>query len=79
MGSSRRYRLFRVQDYGVSNTELIASLSGSDTSFVDWDMHCYDDYRYRVQAIGPDWESWSDVAYAAHITISLRRAATFAE
>ena len=61
----RRYRLYRVQDYNPANAELMASLSGKDTSFVDWDMHCYDDYHYRVQAIGPDWESWSDVGYAA--------------
>ncbi|MEM9983646.1 MAG: PKD domain-containing protein, partial [Bacteroidota bacterium] len=56
-----RYRLYRVDGYDLDRTTLIASLSGEDTSFVDWEMFCYDQYQYRIEAIGgPGRRSWSD-------------------
>ena len=61
-----RYRIHRVDSYDPNSAVLIASLGGGDTAFIDWDMFCYDDYRYRIEAIRADGvSSWSDLAHAA--------------
>lgn len=51
-----RYDLYRVQNYNMSTASLIASLSGTETSFTDTNMFCYDEYTYRVEAFeeGPN-------------------------
>ncbi|TAE48278.1 MAG: PKD domain-containing protein, partial [Bacteroidetes bacterium] len=58
------YRLYRVQDYSGAGS-LIAVVSGTDTTYTDLDMYCYDTYTYRVEAVGRQYLSLSDTSFAA--------------
>jgi len=60
------YRILRVQDYDMATAELLATVSGTDTSYLDTAMFCYDTYTYRIEAVGgPGRISLSDTAFAA--------------
>ncbi|MEO1449285.1 MAG: PKD domain-containing protein, partial [Bacteroidota bacterium] len=58
------YRLYRVTNYHARG-ELIATLDGSDSTYLDEDMYCYDQYSYRLEALGSTrMQSWSDTTFA---------------
>ena len=60
------YQLYRVSSYAPGNGQLIASLPGTTTSYLDTAMYCYDAYSYRVLAIGgPSIHAYSDTARMA--------------
>ncbi|MEM9984047.1 MAG: PKD domain-containing protein, partial [Bacteroidota bacterium] len=63
------YQVYRVEDYSPATVQLIASLPGTTTSYVDRETFCRDSISYRVEAIGPDslQVSFSDIAAEAPI------------
>jgi len=61
------WQIFRVSGYSPQQATLIGSVPGFVHTFTDADMNCYDGHSYRVQAVGPDYHSWSDTAAAAPI------------
>lgn len=59
------YKLYRVSGYGMSDAQLIASLSSSDTAYVDSSNLCEGAFSYRIEAIGPGgYISYSDTTLA---------------
>ncbi len=57
------YEVYRVSNYNPNTAQLVATVGGNETSWVDLDMFCYDAFIYRVKAIpvDRDWESWSNI------------------
>lgn len=57
------YRVFRVVSYSPATAQLVATLPGTQTSWVDTDIFCYEGHTYRVQALqsGTDQLSWSNI------------------
>lgn len=62
------YQIYRVTDYTPGRGDLIASLPGTASTFLDTEMFCYQGYSYRVLAIGrPSASAYSDTTFAAPI------------
>ncbi|MEL6191098.1 MAG: PKD domain-containing protein [Bacteroidota bacterium] len=57
-----QYELYRVTDYNPFRVELIATLPGTETQYLDESTECFNAYSYRVKAVGSGalHESWSD-------------------
>jgi gliding motility-associated-like protein len=63
-----KYLIYRVKDYGTAGRKLLATVSGSATSYLDTAMFCTDPNTYRVEAVRkgqPSIISRSDTAIAA--------------
>lgn len=58
-----RYRLYKVQNYGLSNIQLIAELPGTVTTYEDTDVFCEEEETYRVEALKANdiLISWSNI------------------
>ncbi|GAB4418342.1 MAG: hypothetical protein OHK0039_29670 [Bacteroidia bacterium] len=67
------YHIYRVGDYGNSRS-LLATVPGTVTSYTDWDMFCYEDYAYRIEAVGLYHLSQSDTAFADPIHLAPQQA-----
>lgn len=66
-----QYNIYRVQNYDLTQKELIGSLPGTLTRFVDQDMFCYEQYSYRIEAIARgSRQSFSDTAYAVPVHLA---------
>jgi gliding motility-associated-like protein len=62
------YQVYRVAGYAPGAGQLIASLPGSTTTFLDTAQFCYEEHSYRVLAIGrPGMYSYSDTVTAAPV------------
>jgi len=63
-----RYEIYRVRDYQAANAQFLALVPGSDNSYVDSATSCFNDYTYRVRALGTRRleVAWSDTAQAAN-------------
>ncbi|MEM6272030.1 MAG: PKD domain-containing protein [Bacteroidota bacterium] len=67
------YNVYRVSDYNQANAQLIGSVVGGITTYIDSAVVCYEDYCYRVQAIqqgGFLETAWSDTSCATPIHIA---------
>ncbi len=60
------YEVYRVSDYQQSFDELLALVPGSDLSYVDDATSCFNQYSYRILAVGNQsgQVAWSDTTRA---------------
>jgi gliding motility-associated-like protein len=66
------YDVYRVADYDTAAVQYLGSNVGSDTTFIDSTMRCYEHFCYRVKARefgGNNERSWSDTSCATPIHI----------
>ena len=66
------YSVYRVTSWNTGNAQLIGTVPGNVTSYIDSNVICYEEYCYRVQAFesgGFLKNSWSDTACAEPIHI----------
>ena len=65
------YDIYRVSNYQKNNIQWIARVVGTESSYIDTDVHCEAAYTYRIVANSVDGhESYSDTASASPIHIS---------
>ena len=67
-----QYDIFRVSDYDTNNVVYLGTVPGTDTTFTDTTVVCYEDYFYRVHAFeagGFGETSWSDTSGAAPVHV----------
>lgn len=58
------YKVYRVANYALSSTELIATVGPQTLSYIDTDMFCYDQVTYRILAdkVGENLLSYSNIS-----------------
>lgn len=67
------YQIYEVNDYTINNLNLVATVPGTQTSFVDTNTFCYDFKSYRIAALrgtGNNIRSLSNLDSVAPIHIA---------
>lgn len=65
------YNIYRVNDYNTAANQLIGTVNGNTTAFVDSATDCINVYSYRVEAIQNGMSSWSDTTKKAGLTTGI--------
>ena len=53
------YEIYRVSSYEPEDAVWLDFVPGSTTSYIDSSTTCFNDYTYRIKAIGPSSQNWS--------------------
>ncbi|MDX2245624.1 MAG: PKD domain-containing protein [Bacteroidia bacterium] len=63
------YEIHRVASYNPNNTEFLDLVPGFVTAYIDSATSCFNEYTYRIKAVGvnPLEVSWSDTTQATNI------------
>ncbi|RMG25652.1 MAG: gliding motility-associated C-terminal domain-containing protein, partial [Bacteroidetes bacterium] len=62
------YEVYRVKNYNTIDVDFLGIVPGNIREFADETTECFEDYTYRVKAVGyqPLEESWSDTTAATN-------------
>lgn len=60
------YEVYRVSSYNPVTAQFLGFVDGNTTSYRDSATECFNDYTYRIRAIGQQnlQEAWSDTSFA---------------
>lgn len=63
------YEIHRVESYNPNNTTFLDIVPGIVTAYIDSSTSCFNEYTYRIKAVGvnPLEVSWSDTTHAVNI------------
>ncbi len=71
-----QYEVYRVNSYNLQDLNFVGIVPGTVTQFSEEIEDCFNDYFYRIKAVGPGalQESWSDTALAVNFHGTVGRA-----